>query len=55
MEELYLISYIGAPQAELVIDSQLYAELSITPPKDKETKPFEELKEGDISLKFNYY
>ena len=54
LEELYLVSYLGAPQAELVIDSQLYAELSTAAAKDKETKPFEALKDGEVELKFNY-
>ena len=38
-----------------MIDSQIYAELSINPPKDKKTKLFKELKEGETTLKFNYY
>jgi hypothetical protein len=40
LEELYQISCLGADQAQVVIDSQLYAELSTAAPKDKATSEF---------------
>ena len=40
LEELFQIAAIGAPQAEVAIDAQLYAELSTAPPKDKSHPDF---------------
>ena len=40
LEELYNTSYLGATQVEVVVDAQLYADLSTAASKDKTMKPF---------------
>jgi hypothetical protein len=50
LEELYQVSCLGADQAQVVIDSQLYAELSTAAPKDKATSEFAPLENAKFSV-----
>ena len=54
LEELYNVSCLGsAHQVEVVVDSQLYAELNKAPAKaDAAGKKFEALTEGGQDVKF---
>ncbi len=40
LEELFQTAYLGHQQVEVVIDAQLYSELSTAASKDKSMKPF---------------
>ena len=53
LEELFQIAFLGAPQAELAIDAQLYAELSTTAPKDKSHPEFVPFQSGDAPVLLN--